>query len=591
MKNRKEKGKSKNQYGMGLKSKLIIMSTIFLLLPAIIVGLRSYNDAKEQLDNQGLQSLKNSVNATIQLITMKDAQVQAGILTLEEAQEQVKEYMLGEMQEDGKRPISENMKIGKSGYLVAYGEDGTEIAHPSLEGQNVWTVVDKKGIPFVQEIIAVSKNADGGVIYYDWPLPNSEVVAEKIAYNRQDTHWGWVISASAYMQDFNEGANVILLQLGITLIVAAVVGLVIIILFARSVVNPIRVITKGMERLSQGSLDIEKHQLKTSGEIKILDNTFNYMVNELRSLVEMINETTDLAGTSTDSIVTLSRNTATTIGEMAVSVEDIANSTSSQAEDTQNTAQNMEELSRQINDVSSEINVMNKIFLETKEVVNKALNTIKNLVESNRLNKQAGENANNKVVEIDKSTDTISMITDVIEGIAEQTNLLALNASIEAARAGEHGKGFTVVAEEVRKLAEESNRSVGKIRDIIMAIKTQTRETVDEMSNVERTIVQQDTAVHATEDTFKDIFENVNVALEKVTNIGRHIDRINQNKNQIIDNISNLSAISEENASSTEEISASIEEVTATTEEFANNAKNLREVFTTLQEQINKFSL
>lgn len=591
MKKRKEKDKSQNKHGMGLKTKLILMSTIFLLLPAISVGFRSYNDAKEQLDNQGKQSLMNSVNATIQLITMKEAQVQAGILSLEEAQEQVKQYMLGEKQEDGKRPISENMKIGASGYLVAYGEDGTEIAHPSLEGQNVWDVVDKEGKTFVQDIIKVSKNDGGGVVYYDWTLPNSEVVAEKISYNRQDPYWGWVISASAYMQDFNAGANVILYQLGITLVLSAVVGLLVIILFARSIVNPIRVITKGMERLSQGDLNIDKQQIKTSGEIKILETTFNYMVDELRSLVEMINETTDLAGNSTDSIVTLSRNTATTIGEMAVSVEDIANSTSSQAEDTQSTAQNMEELSRQINDVSNEINVMNKIFLETKEVVNKALTTIKNLVESNRLNKQAGENANNKVVEIDKSTDTISMITDVIEGIAEQTNLLALNASIEAARAGEHGKGFTVVAEEVRKLAEESNRSVGKIRDIIMAIKTQTRETVDEMSNVERTIVQQDTAVHETEGTFKDIFDNVNVALEKVTNIGNYIERINKNKNHIIDNISNLSAISEENASSTEEISASIEEVTATTEEFANNAKNLKEVFTTLQEQINKFKL
>ena len=315
------------------------------------------------------------------------------------------------------------------------------------------------------------------------------------------------------------------------------------------------------------------------------------MVDELRTLVEMINETADIAGGNAKKIAVLSDNTARVFADMASGVQDIANSTSSQAEDTNSTATNVESLSKQISEITVEIEQMNHLFLQTQEIVTNALTTIDKLVESNKVTLKSSENANNKVIEINQSTDRIVTITDVIKGIAAQTNLLALNASIEAARAGEHGKGFQVVAEEVRKLSVESNKSVVKIRDMVDLIKTQAQETVEEVYSVGQTISNQDAIVTETSDTFKNIFENVKIALDKVVNVTNNIERINQDKNQIIDNITNLSAISEENASSTEEISASIEEVASSTEEFSNSVTNLNEAFEILKKQINKFQL
>ncbi len=574
----------------GLKTKLILFSMLFLLIPSIFIGLNSYIVAKNQLDEQGENILVNYVNSTMQLINLKNEEVTLGKITLEDAQEQVKEYMLGKKQADGTRPISDNMKFGENGYLIAYGTDGLEIAHPSLEGQNVWDYEDKDGNKFVQSVIKKAQ-AGGGFVYYDWTLPNSEQISEKIAYSELDEHWGWVIVASAYMMEFNQGADAILMRLILSLVVASILGIIIIFLFAQNLVKPIVLITEGMKSLSQGNLSMHRHKIKADGEIKVLDETYNFMVQELRTLVEMIHETADLAGGNAKKISVLSDNTAKVFHDMAAGIEDIANSTSSQAEDTTRTAENTESLSKQINEITDEIEQMNLIFKQTQDIVSDALITVQRLVESNKVTKSSSEIANDKVRQINESTNHIVIITNVIQGIAEQTNLLALNASIEAARAGEQGKGFSVVAEEVRKLSEESNKSVSEIRTLIQQIKSQTEATVKEVHSVGETIEIQDSIVSETSDTFKHIYENVALVLSKLETVTSNIEHINLNKNKIMDNITNLSAISEENASSTQELSASIEEVASSTEDFANHVANLNEAFEVLKNQINKFQL
>jgi len=147
----------------GLKSRLIIIASVLLCITTLTVGLNNYRIAKNELDKNGQIILEGKVNAVMQLIEVKNNEIKEGKTTTSKAHEEVKEFMLGKINIDGTRSINDNMKIGESGYLVAYSKDGVELAHPTLEGQSVWNTEDTEGNLFVQEIIDVGINGGGYV--------------------------------------------------------------------------------------------------------------------------------------------------------------------------------------------------------------------------------------------------------------------------------------------------------------------------------------------------------------------------------------------------------------------------------------------
>ena len=131
----------------------------------------SYKSANEGLDAAGKLTIQNAVTMAMQTIDALNKEVEGGKLGLEEAQERVKIYLLGEMQQDGTRPINNDINLGKHGYFVVYDEEGNEVAHPTLEGKNVWDVQDKDGQYLVREQIKAAQNG-GGFTTYSWNFPD-----------------------------------------------------------------------------------------------------------------------------------------------------------------------------------------------------------------------------------------------------------------------------------------------------------------------------------------------------------------------------------------------------------------------------------
>ena len=167
----------KKTRGLPIKTKLVLVMGLLLIIPVLILGLVSYYVAKTELENSGKILLKNSVEMTLQVIDENQKLVDQGKLTLDEAQEKVREYMLSKKQADGTRPINKNLSLGKSGYLLAYTQEGVEAVHPTLEGKNVLDSKDKKnGTLFVKDQIKIA-NDGGGYLTYWWTLPNSEKIS------------------------------------------------------------------------------------------------------------------------------------------------------------------------------------------------------------------------------------------------------------------------------------------------------------------------------------------------------------------------------------------------------------------------------
>ena len=190
-----------------------------------------------------------------------------------------------------------------------------------------------------------------------------------------------------------------------------------------------------------------------------------------------------------------------------------------------------------------------------------------------------------------ESAEKIDTASTMIQSIADQTNLLALNAAIEAARAGEAGRGFSVVAEEIRKLAEQSNNFTSDIKEVINELKAKSQSAVDTMKVVQTTIMDQTSSVKDTEGKFEAIaraIDSVNDIIEKLNESSKLMI---QNKDIIISLSENLSDISEENAAGTQQASASMQEQAATIEEIANSGESLAEIAEELQALVAQFKI
>uniref|UniRef100_UPI001C2FF233 cache domain-containing protein n=1 Tax=Lentibacillus saliphilus TaxID=2737028 RepID=UPI001C2FF233 len=237
---------------ISVKTKLIIISIVILAIPLITLGVFSYQKSVHSLNELGETNLKNSVEMAINTIEALNKEVERGNLSLEDAQEEVKEVILGEMASDGTRPINADIDLGEHGYMFILDAEGNQIAHPVLEGENSWDTVDPNGIKSTQELIKKGQSG-GGLTHFSWPMPNNDSQIEpKVAYSKEDPHWGWTVIAGTYMMDFNKPAQHILNIIYIVTGIALVLGIVTIWLFTGNITKPIKAVTEQMNHLAEG---------------------------------------------------------------------------------------------------------------------------------------------------------------------------------------------------------------------------------------------------------------------------------------------------------------------------------------------------
>ena len=450
-----------------------------------------------------------------------------------------------------------SVRYSTNGYFWINDLDGMMIMHPikpELNGKSTIRGTQDYMRNAFSEFIRVAKRDSAGFIDYDWPIPGSSELESKISYVEKLDNLPWLIGTGVYFSDVEEDFKEELISTMISTAGIILILILVSILISRNIIKPLSKITSTMSLIAEEKdLTIT---MKGNGkdELSTMANAFNQMNSNIKQVVTNINENTSSLASQAEELSTVTMQIQGGIIEQKAQTQAVAESVEQLAQSANNVAEKANTVLGTTKDVTQIVQDGNQTITENIAVISDVAQKVSEAVVT--------------VEDLEKSSNQIGEILEVIKQIADQTNLLALNAAIEAARAGEQGRGFAVVADEVRTLASRTQESTGSINSIISDLQAGVHKTVGVMRSCE---AQTDTSIEKANisgQALAQIQDAITTLDGMVQEINHAAESQHVQVTEISSNITSIAAVAEQSEIGTAQTSQSSEQLSQMAQEL-----------------------
>ena len=476
-----------------------------------------------------------------------------------------------------------SIKVGEKGWAFLLDKNGMYLSNRDNEKNMKVNITEEANSSLADAGREALKNKQGRTFF-------TEGNDRYLLYYQQIPATGWILILSMPEDELYTPLKALLWKQIIVAVVVVLLVLIGIIFYTRFITQSIDEVKRLSALMADGDLRANM-SITSKDEFGQMGHNFNIMITNLRNLLHNIIINSQQVAAASQELTANAHETVTATENISMTIQDIAEGITEQAVYVKKTTHSMNEISSKITHINNEMQNVTKTTLETADKALEGNQVVAHtIVQMNLINTKI-DTATKVVSILDTKSREIDNIISLITNIAGQTNLLALNAAIEAARAGEQGRGFAVVADEVRKLAEQSEAAAKQISTIIRDIQNETNTTVGVMSESASSVQEGLKMVNKAESTFSEIQKAIQMISAQSRNISTAITGLSQDAVIVAEAVTNIAHSTTETSDRTQTVAATTEEQNAAMEEIQAAATMLAQMAEELDGNINLFKL